>query len=358
MATAVVPAGTSRVCPSCDKEFVDRSRTSPRTYCETCSPLKAKRGLAVVSASRSQVEGVPFTVEHFRSWSSGLTLVSGEFFELDEFEVAFVADLFAGMAAGWLKEAWLIVPEGNGKSTLVAVLILYCVEFAREASIPVAASSRDQANIINTQATGFVRRTAGMAGRFVCKPGLREIVFDKVSLAKIFASDAGTGDGIIPFPLEVIDELHRHKTLELYRTWAGKLDKEDATLVVISTAGEPGSEFEDVREDMRTGATEVEVDGCFGRYVGAASILHEYAVPAKGDVEDLELVKAANPSSRITVETLAAKRARPSWSLRHWQRLTCNMPTKTAASAITEREWFAARTDERIPEGEPSLVGP
>jgi len=69
------------------------------------------------------------------------------------------------------------------------------------------------------------------------------------------------------------------------------------------------------------------------------------------------LVKVANPSSRITVETLAAKRARPSWSLAHWQRLTCNMPTRTIASAISEAEWHAARTDEVIPEGQEIWLG-
>ena len=284
-------------------------------------------------------------------------MVNDDLFALEDWQASFVADLFEGMQDGWLKEAWLVVPEGNGKSTLISVLILYCIEFAREASLPVAASSRDQAAIIDTQAAGFVRRTPGMDSRFRCKPGLREIVFDGVSKTKIFASDAGTGDGIIPYPLEVIDELHRHKTLDLYRTWAGKLDKEDAVLVVISTAGEPGSEFEDVREDMRQSALESAIDGCFGRYVGKTSILHEYAVPAEGDVEDLELVKAANPSSRITVDTLAAKRERPSWSLRHWQRLTCNMPTRTVAAAITEREWLAAVSEERIPEGQPVWLG-
>ncbi|MEN3337586.1 MAG: hypothetical protein V7647_1262, partial [Acidobacteriota bacterium] len=133
--------------------------------------------------------------------------------------------------------------------------------------------------------------------------------------------------------------------------------KEQAVLIVISTAGAPGSEFEDVREVMRQAATETEVAGCFGRYVGPTSILHEYAVPEDGDVEDLELVKAANPSSRITVETLAAKRSRPSWSLRHWQRLTCNMPTRGDAAAITEQEWRAAYTDERIPAGESVWLG-
>jgi phage terminase large subunit-like protein len=279
-------------------------------------------------------------------------------FLLEDWEAAFIEDVFAAIAGNGVKEVWLVVPEGNGKSTLVALLVLYVLEFTPDASIPIAASARDQAEIIYKQASGFERRSAHLAGRFKCKPGLREITFDDdARLAKIFASDAGTGDGIIPYPLEVLDELHRHKNLELYRTWAGKLDKEDAVLVVISTAGEPGSDFEDVRESMRQDATEVTVEGCFGRYVGPTSVLHEYAVPEDGNVEDLELVKAANPSSRITVKSLAAKRSRPSFYLPHWRRLTCNMPTRSESAAIPEKEWYAAVSDEPFPEGQSCWLG-
>lgn len=317
----------------------------------------------------SSLPGNPFTLEHFSAWSGLLRLKGDQPFELEEWEERFVADVFEGMRAGWLREAWLLVPEGNGKSTLVAILILYCCQFAEEASIPVAAAARDQAEIIFRQASGFVRRSPGLRGWFESKPGLRELVFDAVSKAKIFASDAGTGDGIIPWPLAVLDELHRHRSLELYRTWAGKLDKEAgavadglllaAILVVISTAGEPGGEFEDVRESMRQAATSVERDGCFVRYVGETYVLHEYAVPEDGDVEDLALVKEANPSSRITVESLAAKRNRPSWNLGHWRRLTCNMPTRSESAAVTERAWqdATAPADRRIPEGEPVWAG-
>lgn len=108
---------------------------------------------------------------------------------------------------------------------------------------------------------------------------------------------------------------------------------------------------------MRSTATEVSTGTCFGRFASETAVLHEYAVPAKADVEDLELVKASNPSSRITVETLRAKRARPSWSLPHWRRLTCNMPTRADAAAITEAEWVAARSDEPIPVGEHVWLG-
>jgi hypothetical protein len=86
-------------------------------------------------------------------------------------------------------------------------------------------------------------------------------------------------------------------------------------------------------------------------------VLHEYAIPEDGDPEDLELVKEANPFSGITVETLAAKRARPSYSLNHWRRFTCNLPTRADTAAITEAEWAAATCFEPIPEGEPIWLG-
>jgi phage terminase large subunit-like protein len=72
------------------------------------------------------------------------------------------------------------------------------------------------------------------------------------SRIQIFAADASTGDGVIP-TLALVDELHRHKTLGLYRTW-GEAGEARRQMIVISTAGEPGSEFEETRERMRQSA--------------------------------------------------------------------------------------------------------
>jgi phage terminase large subunit-like protein len=346
-----------RVCASCGVEFKDVRRSgAPRTYCDLCRPRRAG-DQREQSPSSPRLRGKPFTLEHFKAWAKRLKLKGGEPFVLEAWQEVFVADVLEAIAARTPMECWLIVPEGNGKSTLVAVVVLYCVEFAEDARIPVASSTRDQAEIIFQQGSGFVRRTPCLRARIECKPGLREIVFDATSRAKIFASDASSGDGVIPYPIEVLDELHRHRDLELYRTWAGKLDKEQSVLIVISTAGEPGSDFEETREKMRVEAVEVERDGCFGRYVGHQSVLHEYAVPENGDVEDLELVAAANPSRRITVDTLGAKRARPSWSMPHWRRLTCNLPTRGEYAAISEREWEQQRIDNGIPAGASIWLG-
>jgi phage terminase large subunit-like protein len=79
--------------------------------------------------------------------------------------------------------------------------------------------------------------------------------------------------------------------------------------------------------------------------------LHEWAVPEGADFEDIQLVKAANPFSAITVEQLAAKRATPTMTVEHWRRFVCNLPTRSSSAAIQEQEWYASTSDVVIPEG-------
>src|SRR5438876_150240 len=161
------------------------------------------------SRERKVVKTKPFTVEHFVQWAAHLILDSGEKWLPEQFQLAFVEDVFAGYP-----ECWLVVPEGNGKTTLVAGLALYFCEFSPQ-------------------------------------------------------------------------------------------------LIVISTAGEPGGEFELARERIRQTATEIKREKCFVRAASQEIVLHEWAVPETGDVEDLELVASANPFSRVTVGTLASKRRAP-----------------------------------------------
>lgn len=315
-------------------------------------------------------ELVPFTLAHFHWWASSLTFDNGEPVVIEPFEDDFLADVFAGVP-----EVWLVVPEGNGKTTIVALLVLYHAEFRPRASVPVAASSRDQAETLYRQAEGFVLREGSPlhrtvhsdfqaakgkqkteVPRFTCLEGYRRINHFTGARIQIFAADDATGDGVIP-TLCVLDELHRHRSLSLYRTWAGKLRKRGGQLVTISTAGEPGSEFEVTRERIRRESAEVVRKGAHIRAAGNRVVLHEWALPEKADPEDMEAVKAANPFSGITVESLAEKFSSPTMTLPHWLRLTCNRPTRAENSAITEAEWARQRTDDVIPEGEPVWLG-
>ena len=128
---------------------------------------------------------------------------------------------------------------------------------------------------------------------------------------------------------------------------------------MISTAGEPGSEFEEEREDIRQ-TSEVLERGRRSCAPGALSgCCTTGACRADGDVEDFELVARANPFSGITPATLERKFERlgkAGQTLQHWRRLTCNLPTRSNAAAIQEAEWFARGHDERIPAGEPVWV--
>jgi len=245
---------------------------------------------------------------------------------------------------------------------------LYHIEHRRSANVPIAASARDQVEIMYTQADGFISRALDGDNRpwaqgFTLHPGYRRIRYaDTLSRIQVMAADDRTGDGVIP-TLALIDELHRHKDLRLYRTWRGKLEKRGGQLAAISTRGEPGSEFELTLERIRREATDLSLNGAFTRAASQRLVLHEWAVPEDGDVEDLGLVKSANPLSAITVPMLAEKRASPSMTLSHWRRFVCNLPTRADEAAITEAEWYAADVAKaedwpaEIPKGEPIWLG-
>lgn len=304
--------------------------------------------------SKAATALTPFTLEHVSRWALDFRLDTGEPWVLEDFQLAFLEDVFAGY-----QECWLVIPEGNAKTTLAAGLGLYHLEYTHEAEVPIAASSREQAEIMYRAAEGLVRRSPKARARFRCLPGWRRIWFDEAgqhSRMQVFAADDRTGDGVIP-SLSLLDELHRHRDLRLYRTWQGKLEKRNGQQVAISTSGEPGSEFETLREAIRQGAEEIERTETYVRAVSAGLVLHEYAVPEDGDTDDLELVKRANPLRAITVERLERKKASPTFNHAHWRRFVCNLPTRSERAAITEAEWHGARVNEEIPEGVPVWAG-
>lgn len=282
----------------------------------------------------------PFTLPHFRGWATDLILDTGQSWHLEDFQEWFVADLFRG-----IPENWLLLPEGNTKTTTLAGVALYHAEHRRYASVPVAAASREQAEILYRQAEGFVLRSERLYAsvhsaiqaakgkrktdvpRFVCLEGYRRINHHAGGRIQVFAADDRTGDGVIP-TLGIIDEPHRLRDLSLYRTWAGKIAKRGGQIATISTSGEPGSDFEETRELIRAGATDVRHKGSFTRYASSRVILHEWAVPEDADVDDMAVVKRANPFSGISVDMLAEKRASPTMTRHHWLRFVCNRPDR------------------------------
>jgi hypothetical protein len=310
----------------------------------------------------------PFTLPHFRAWASDLILDTEESFHPEDWQEAIVEDIFAGYP-----ECWVVVPEGNGKTTLVAAIGLYHAEHRSHASVPVAASSREQAEIVYRQMEGFVLRSERLyqpvssaiqkakgkrkteVPRFVCLEGYRRINHFEGGRIQVFAADDRTGDGVIP-TLGIIDELHRHRDLSLYRTWAGKLLKRGGQIITISTAGEPGSDFEETRQRLRQ-ASNAKRERSYIRAATNRTVLHDWAVSEKANIEDFAVVKEANPFSGVTIEALREKFHSPTMTVQHWRRFVCNLPTRGEYAAIQEAEWFAAQVKDEIPAGESIWAG-
>ena len=290
----------------------------------------------------------PFTPEHFRLYTSKLVLDTGQPWELEAFQEKIVLPILEGET-----EVWAILPEGNAKTTLMAGVALYHCDFTYSPWVPIGASSREQAEILARQAYDMIRRSPGMLQRFRIFEGYREIrsLRNGGRGIKVYAADPSTADGAIP-TLALCDEGHRWPDLAVYRLWKGKLNKRGGQIVMISTAGAPGEEFEEMRDSIRNNAAQIFRDGAHVRSEAPGIVMNEWMVEKPRLITNIEAVKRANPLSTITIDTLADEFNSPTTDLGDWKRLKCNIPARSANTAITEAEWDGARLDESdIPAG-------
>lgn len=265
-----------------------------------------------------------------------MVLDNGEYWKTEGFQDEIVGDIFSGVP-----EIMVVIPEGNGKTSLLAGVNLYYADFTPTANCLVAAASREQAEILFGQAAGLVFRSPGFDKRFRVFDGYRKIVsYRSHGKVQVKAADERTGDGAIP-DLATIDEPHRARDLSLWRTWRGKLDKRGGQILGISTAGEPGSEFEQAREAMHAAADTTTRNGRHTRSASPDALIHDWRLNANDDPDDMEIVKMANPLSTITVEKLARKHRSPTMTPSHWGRFVCNVPSDGESSWIQPEEWDA-----------------
>lgn len=264
-----------------------------------------------------------------------MVLDNGDYWETYDFQDEIVADIFSGVP-----EILVVIGEANAKTTLLAGVNLYFADFKPTANCLVAAASREQAGILFDQAAGLVYRSPGFLKRFRVFEGYRRITaYRSHGKIQVKAADDRTGDGAIP-DLATIDEPHRARDMRLWRTWRGKLDKRNGQLLGISTAGEPGSEFEDVRAAMhRTAAESVTVGRHTRSCTPGESLIHDWRLNREDDPNDMEVVKLANPLPAHTAESLARKRRSPSMTDEHWARFVCGIPTRMGGPGVDPELW-------------------
>jgi phage terminase large subunit-like protein len=262
-----------------------------------------------------------------------LSAEDGRPFALEPFQRAILADFFGGS-----RELVALLPKKNGKSSLLAALSLWHLISVAFAEVVVVAAARDQAGILLRQVVGFVRRSPALQERL--KVVQREIRCDSLGgRIRVLASDVDTVDGQL-VTLALIDELHRHRSSELYGILRDGLGPRGGQLVAISTAGDDeGSPLGQLRTKAHAMAG-LERDGAHLQVRDDYLAYHEWALDPGADVDDLALVLTANPASWIDAGALRRRRTA---SMRAWQwrRFTCGIWSHGEDSAIGEKEWRA-----------------
>jgi phage terminase large subunit-like protein len=261
-------------------------------------------------------------------------------FELYPEQLEIVRPYFDGVT-----ETLIILSKKNGKSTLIAALVLFHLLTTPDADCVVVAVSRDQAEIILRQAAGFIRRNLGLQGRL--KVMRREILsLGDVGRARVLAADQDTAEGVIP-TLAIVDELHGAKSVALYDSLRMGIDAREGSMVTITIAGSSMSsplgqkrarayEMPGFVRDKKARRSHVRSED------GAFEFL-EWCLNPNDDPADLDIVKLVNPAPWKTKERLAKlKAAVTPWS---WLRLACGIWTEGEEPWVEPEMWDRLKGD-------------
>lgn len=277
-------------------------------------------------------------IDYFQDWASRLVLDSGEEWEPEQWQLDPVEDLLSDD----FQAVWLVVGEGNGKTTLTAAVVLYLLEHQLTPEIPIGSATVTQAETLFRQIEGFIVRSNKLS-QFNLAPGVRRIDCRRTrGHTRVYPHNERSGDGVIPSGW-VLDEGHLHPDLRLYRTWKGKYRKRRGPGFLISTAGEPQSEFEELRSKLLREADEKHQEGPYIRAVVGNTVIHDWAVRDRKDAKNFEVVAEANPLSLVTAAELEEKHAEPEMTDAHWLRRTCNIAAREADQGVTPEAWDALK---------------
>jgi len=290
----------------------------------------------------------------FEAFCARLVLDNGKPLELEPFQRELLADVFDPEA----RECWAVLPEASGKSTLMAAYALFVLMVKPGANVLVASVTMQQAgSAIFRQASDMVASSPGLDRHLRALDSRLTIYGPARSQLRVRPSNARTAQGGIP-DVVLIDELGELPSLELARMFRGKLTKRaGAKLFVISTAGEPGGEFETALADIRSSADTALREGRHSRYVTGSARLHEWRLEPSDSITDWKLLKQANPLASVSEEALKDKFESPLTDKVHFRRYTGGIAERDESHIIRRDIWDAAGVDVAPEPGTPCVLG-
>ena len=196
------------------------------------------------------------------------------------------------------------IPRGNAKSTLSSCVGLFMLGLDGEAGSEVysAATTRDQARIVFRDSQAMARKMPAFTNRFGIEVIAQAITQLKTSSSfKALSADGNTLDGL-NIHMGIIDELHAHKTRDVYdviETGCGKRDQ--SLLWTITTAGNNKHgicyEVRDYIQKILSGEIKDSAsEGTFGII---------YTIDEGDDPYSEEALRKANPNWGVSVDPVS-----------------------------------------------------
>ena len=304
-----------------------------------------------------------YSLADFARFCRGLKTEAGKPLILRDFQRRLVTPYFRN-----IRETLIVLPTGNGKTTLLAALAVYHILRVPNAQVLIVASAADQAATLFKQCRLLIQDSP-YAELLDVKNGIRAIYHKgtpsnrRAGEIRVIASEVGKQEGAIP-TLVLVDELHAHSDLAMYEMLRDKLWKRGSEpgcgrMVAISTAG---FTFESPLYELREKVIllpSYKRKGPMCQAIGPGFVWFEYALGPDQDRENLSLVAKVNPAPWVTHKALADRKASPTMSPGEWARSACNVWTAGAEQPIKPEEWDRLKVDiGQVEDGEDVVLVP
>lgn len=261
-------------------------------------------------------------------------------------------------------EVGLGIPRKNGKSTMAAGVghYLLVADGENEPEVYIAAAAKHQARVVFGQQRSTALRSPRLLDHEVVRRSVIECPRNGGVMVPVSA-DAPLQHGTNPYGA-VIDELHAHRSGDLYTAFTtGGGAREQPLVVWISTAGGgPEGILAQVVAQMVDGPGELEDRGPLRIYRDRENgvLIWFYAATRDADIEDPAVWLACNPASWLQGGDYLRKqfgRMRARGALLEWRTFHLNQFAESVAAWLPVGAWAPLKDDAQLRKELPIGIG-